>query len=95
MYRLIILFGICWALTDVHAADYEINLSVLNSLGQENIDQELPIPSIETPKTQKKTIERAAKKNNEKRLQKKRGKKRNSQEKNGERKFITTNCHHR
>lgn len=62
MYRLIILFGICWALTDVHAADYEINLSVLNSLGQENIDQELPIPSIETPKTQKKTIERAAKK---------------------------------
>ncbi len=70
MYRLIILFGICWALTDVHAADYEINLSVLNSLGQENIDHELPIPSIETPKTQKKTIERAAKKTTKKDIKK-------------------------
>ncbi len=68
MYRLIILFlfSFCWTLTDVHAADYEINLSVLNALGQENMDQQLPIPNIETPKIQKKTIENPVKKTTKK-----------------------------
>ena len=64
MYRLIILFlfSFCLALSSAKAADYEINLSVLNALGQDNVDQELPMPDLETPKPLKKATEKVAKK---------------------------------
>ena len=64
MYRLIMLFlfSFCLALSNAKAADYEINLSVLNALGQDNVDQELPMPALETPKPLKKATEKVAKK---------------------------------
>ena len=62
MYRLIILFlfSFCLALSNAKAADYEINLSVLNALGQDNVDQELPMPDLETPKPLKKSTEKGS-----------------------------------